>query len=114
MNEQQVCEVRRRRSRTEVEQLVANYEASGLTRVAFCARHGLSLSTFSRHRKRRERQAASSPNPLLAVELSPPRASVAAAGGALAVVVRGGRRIEVSRGFDAGALRQLVRVLEGA
>jgi hypothetical protein len=32
----------------------------------------------------------------------------------LAVVLPSGRRIEVSRGFDAGALEQLVRVLEGA
>jgi hypothetical protein len=114
MNEQQVCEVRRRRSRTEVEQLVASYEASGLTRIEFCVRHGLSLSTFSRHRKRREPQVPSSPNSLLAVELSPPQASVAAASGALVVALRGGRRIEVSCGFDAGALEQLVRVLEGA
>jgi len=32
---------------------------------------------------------------------------------ALAVVLRSGRRIEVGRGFDTGALEQLVRVLEG-
>ena len=31
----------------------------------------------------------------------------------LAVVLRGGRRIEVGRGFDTGALEQLVCVLEG-
>ena len=115
MNEQQVCVVRRRRSRTEVEQLVAQYEASGLSRIEFCAKHELSLSTFSRHRKRRARQVPSPASPLLAVELSaPPQSAVAIASGALAVVLRTGRRIEVSRGFDAGALEQLVRVLEGA
>ena len=114
MNEQQVCEVRRRRSRNEVEELVSKYEASGLSRIEFCTRHGLSLSTFGRHRKRRTRQVPSSPNSLLALELSPPQASVAAASGALVVALRGGRRSEVSRGFDAGALEQLVRVLEGA
>jgi hypothetical protein len=33
---------------------------------------------------------------------------------ALTVLLAGGRRIEVSRGFDAGTLRQLVTVLEQA
>jgi hypothetical protein len=31
----------------------------------------------------------------------------------LVVQLRGGRRVEVGRGFDPGALEQLVRVLEG-
>ncbi|HXJ43189.1 MAG TPA: hypothetical protein VNH18_28170 [Bryobacteraceae bacterium] len=33
---------------------------------------------------------------------------------ALTVLLAGGRRIEVNRGFDAGTLRQLVTVLEQA
>jgi hypothetical protein len=33
---------------------------------------------------------------------------------ALTVLLSGGRRIEVNRGFDAGTLRQLVTVLEQA
>ena len=37
----------------------------------------------------------------------------AGTGSALAVVLRGGRRIEVGRGFDTNSLEQLVRVLEG-
>jgi hypothetical protein len=49
---------------------------------------------------------------LLAVEVSAREASTGP-GSALAVVLRGGRRIEVGRGFDTGALEQLVRVLEG-
>ncbi len=52
------------------------------------------------------------PNTLLAVEVSAREASTGP-GSALAVVLRGGRRIEVGRGFDTGALEQLVRVLEG-
>ena len=40
------------------------------------------------------------------------RDSVAATGSALAVVLRGGWRVEVGRGFDAGTLQQLVHVLE--
>jgi hypothetical protein len=51
---------------------------------------------------------------LLAVEVSGRvPAPLSATSSALAVVLRGGRRIEVGREFDACALEQLVRVLEG-
>jgi transposase-like protein len=114
MNEQLVCEVRRRRSRQEVEQLVAEYETSGLSQNEFCRERGLALSTLGRYRTRRKRQAPAGSNVLLAVEVSGRApASVAGTGSALAVVLRGGRRVEVGRGFDAGTLEQLVHVLEG-
>jgi transposase-like protein len=112
MNEEQVC-VGRRRSRQEVEQVVAEYESSGLSRIEFCRERGLALSTLGRYR-RRERQAPAGSGALLAVEVSGRApAPLGATGSALAVVLRGGRRIEVGRGFDACALEQLVRVLEG-
>jgi hypothetical protein len=111
MNEEQVCVAQRRRSRHEVEQLVAEFESSGLSRIEFCRERGLALSTLGRYR-RRERQAPAGSGALLAVEVSG-RAPLGATIGALAVVLRGGRRIEVGRGFDACALEQLVRVLEG-
>jgi len=47
-----VVKVRRRRSREETEQLVAEYEASGLRQVEFCRKQGLSLATLARYRKR--------------------------------------------------------------
>jgi hypothetical protein len=114
MNEEQVCKVPRRRSRQEVDQLVAEYESSGLSRQEFCRERGVGLSTLDRYRTRRKRQAPSGSNALLAVEVSGRApAPIAGTGGALAVVLPGGRRIEVGRGFDTGALEQLVRVLEG-
>ena len=114
MNEEQVCAVRRRRSRQEVEQVVAEYESSGLSRVEFCRERGVALSTLGRYRSRQQRQASAGSNALLAVEVcGRATAPIAATGSALAVVLRSGRRIEVGRGFDAGALEQLVRVLEG-
>jgi hypothetical protein len=113
MNEEQVCVVQRRRSRLEVEQLVAEYESSGLSRIDFCRERGLALSTLGRYR-RRERQAPSGSSALLAVEVSGRApAGVGATGSGLVVQLRGGRRVEVGRGFDPGALEQLVRVLEG-
>ena len=114
MNEQQVCAVRRRRSRHEVEQLVAEFESSGLSQIEFCRERRLALSTLGRYRSRQQRQASAGSNALLAVEVcGRATAPIAATGSALAVVLRSGRRIEVGRGFDAGALEQLVRVLEG-
>ena len=114
MNEQQVCEVRRRRSRHEVEQLVAEFETSGLNRSEFCRQRGLGLSTLARYRRRREQQSPAGSNRLLAVEVSGRVVGpVAATCSALGVIVRGGRRVEVGRGFDAGTLEQLVHVLEG-
>jgi hypothetical protein len=114
MNEEQVCKVPRRRSRQEVDQLVAEYESSGLSRDEFCRERGVGLSTLDRYRTQRKRQVPAGSNALLAVEVSGRAPGpVAATSSALAVVLRGGRRIEVGCGFDSGALAQLVRVLEG-
>ena len=112
MNEEQVY-VGRRRSRQEVEQVVAEFESCGLSRIEFCRQRALALSTLGRYRKRQQRQAPTGSSALLAVEVSGRAAGpFAATGSMLAVVLRGGRRIEVGRGFDTGALEQLVRVLE--
>jgi transposase-like protein len=114
MNEEQVCAVRRRRSRQEVEQVVAEYESSGLSRIEFCRERGVALSTLGRYRSRQQRQASAGSNALLAVEVcGRVPAPIGATGSTLSVVLRSGRRIEVGRGFDTGALEQLVRVLEG-
>ena|SRR5437660_8019555 len=115
MNEEQVCVVRRRRSRQEVEQVVAEYESSGLSRIEFCRERGVALSTLGRYRSRQQRQAPADNNALLAVEVSGRAPSpIGTTGSVLTVVLRSGRRIEVGRGFDAGALAQLVRLLEVA
>ena len=104
---------RRRRSRAEAEQLVVDYEAGGMSRVEFCQVHGLALSTLARYQRRREpgQEEGAGPSRWLAVELS--GAHPAGVGG-LAVVLTGGRRIEVGRGFDARTLEQLVSLLEPA
>jgi hypothetical protein len=111
----QGVKIKRRRSRAEIKQLVAEYEASGLGRTAFCQQRGLSLSTLARYRRRQEQTGgdASEGKRWLAVEVS---GSAAIAGGekasGLAVVVPGGRRIEVGRGFDADTLKRLLAVVE--
>jgi transposase-like protein len=114
MNGKQAEAARRRRSRAEVEHLVAEYEGSGLGRQAFCKKHGLSLSTLSRHRKRQQLMSgAAVKDQWIAVELSEARQALATrAGNELVVALSSGRRIEVRAGFEAKVLQQLVRVLE--
>lgn len=114
MSEEQVVRVRRRRrSRGEAEQLVDAFEASGLTRREFSQRRGVAVWTLDYYRKRRRMRAseAGSCGPLLAVEVAAGERETEG-GSTLAVVLSRGRRIEVPRGFDAGALERLIGVLE--
>jgi hypothetical protein len=101
---------RRHRSREEADQLAADYEASGLTREAFCQQRDVPLKTLCRYvtRYRHEKVGTMQSPRFLPVEVTAPASS----GSSLAVLLPGGRRIEVSRGFDAGTLRQLLTVLE--
>jgi len=103
---------RRHRSRAEADQLAAEYEAGGLTREAFCQQRDLPLKTLDRYvtRYRKQRAAGAEPQRWVAVEV----AGHNGCGGELSVLLPGGRRIEVRRGFDVGTLRQLVAVLEQA
>lgn len=113
--EQLVRPLRRRRSRAEVDQLIAEYEASGLSRREFCTKHGLTVVTLDRYRKRRRERIESCPDDkrFLRVELCGGKpAGGAGQGNEVAVVLRSGRRIELRRGFDAEVLVQLMQVLE--
>lgn len=96
--------------------LVAEYEASGMSRRAFCSARGLAVATLDLYRKRaREgagRSGGTAPQRLVAVEID--RGSEAPRSSALTVVLSNGRRIEVGGAFDAGLLSELLVVLEGA
>ena len=112
---------RKRRSRAEAERLVHEYEQSGMTRVAFCRQHGLSVAALDKYRQRCRpngiadavRQRRSSV-PLVAVDLVDRVTSTSGLSGesTLFVELDGGRRIGVTAGFDAATLRQLIAVLE--
>ena len=114
MDEQsQTVTVSRRRSRAEAEQLVAEYEASGLSRTEFCRGRGLSLATLGRYRKQQSQGETTPGNRWIAVEVSSTASAPAAASGSgLVVALPGGRRIEVGRGFDTDTLVRLLSVLE--
>jgi hypothetical protein len=103
---------RRHRSRTEADQISAEYEASGLSQAEFCQQRDLALKTLARYLARYRKQSAqgreqSGSQRFIAVEVASPRS-----GSELTVLLSGGLRIEVKRGFDTVALRQLVAALE--
>jgi hypothetical protein len=105
----------KRRTRAEVQQLVAEFVSSGMRRSEFCQSRGLSFSTLDRHLKKRrwKRKSAPADGRLVPVELATrksPAERQASCG--LAVVLSGGRRIEVQRDFDAHTFERLVSVLE--
>lgn len=104
----------RRRSRAAAEQLVGEYESSGLTRQAFCAGRGLSVAALDRYRQQCGHGAASGEGRLVAVEVMPGVSAASNSGSALWVELAKGRRIGVSSGFDAATLRRLLQVLEEA
>lgn len=105
---------RRRRSRSEVATLVAEFEASGLTRQAFCKERGLSVGTLDKYRRRAQKVQSSSNGALLPVEVvwSGRSASDPRGDSVLVVEVRSGHRIEVRRGFDGGTLEHLLKILD--
>ena len=96
---------------------MSEFVNSGMRRSEFCQSHGLSFSTLDRHlRKRRWKRktgSASSDGKLMAVELAigKPLAEQQATCG-LAVVLPGGRRIEVQRDFDVHTFERLMSALE--
>ena len=85
---------RQRRTEAEIRRLVAGYENGTQKRAAYCAEHGLALTTLDYYRRRfRPTEPA-----LVEVDL---RGAVAAAaerpatGGAVAVVLSNRRRLEI-------------------
>lgn len=99
--------IRRYRSRSEAEQLVREFQASGLTRGEFCTRSQVAVNTFNRYMQRygggpRKQQE------LVAVEIVEPGAFRAE----VIVVLARGRRVEVARSFDTATLQQVVAALE--
>src|SRR4051812_13707459 len=119
MNEKQQVSAGRRRTRAEIEQLVAEFVSSGMRRAEFCRGRGVSFGTLDRHLKKqrwkRKSRRASSASRLVPVELAGrklPRQHESSCG--LAVVLSGGRRIEVQRDFDVHTFERLVSALERA
>jgi hypothetical protein len=106
----------KRRTRAEVQQLVAEFVSSGMRRSESCQSRGLSFSTLDRHlkkrRRKRRRKPISSAGRLVRVELAARKSPMQHC--ELAVVLPGGRRIEVHPDFDTSTFDRLVGTLDRA
>ena len=113
INEQAVTG-KMRRTPAEIEQIVREFQGSGLNRTQFCRQRGLTWGVLNRHLRRM--QAASSNgasgNALVAVEVVGQKLDTLQAGSGLALELARGRRITVAAGFDALTLQRMVQVLE--
>jgi hypothetical protein len=117
MSGEQKVSAHKRRTRAEVQELVAEFMSSGMPRSEFCRSRRLSFGTLNRHLKeqrwRKKIRLASSADRLVPVELAAkksPRQHQPIC--SLAVVMSGGRRIEVHPDFDTNTFERLVSVLE--
>src|SRR5216683_7332271 len=115
MSDEQDVVRKGRRTAGEIEQIVSEYESSGLNRSQFCRGHGLTLGILNRYLKRLcvASEGGASGGGLVAVEWAGKKLGGERAGSCgLAVVLRSGREIAVSAGFDSATLQRLVQVLE--
>jgi hypothetical protein len=108
-----------RRSAAEIERLLDDLDASGLSQQAFAERRGIPLSTLTWWRRRRGRSARprklTSPS-LLPVVVTPGGVERDSGpkipGGGFEVELRSGDLLRIPVDFDAAALERLVVVLD--
>ena len=117
MTEPEEVKPRRRRTRQEVQRLVSEFGTSGLSRGEFCRIHGVTLSTLQRGLRRERTKSGEiqrDGKKLVRVKVIGGSGTADREGRcAMAVVLAKGRRIELSRDFDAAQLRRVVEALEG-
>jgi transposase len=85
---------------------IAQWQTSGLSVAAFCARHDLATASFYAWRRTLQRRDAHQA-PFVPVRLADDTAPASA----LEVVLGDGRVVRVAPGFDATTLRQVLAVL---
>jgi hypothetical protein len=103
-----------RLSRAEAGKVVAEYEASGLSREAFCAQRGMGITTLVRYFRWRKEATGAGKTKFVAVQVTRKQRPANTGEGKLTVALSNGRRIEVGSSFDGAMLEQLVRLLERA
>ena len=96
----------RRRSLQEMEQVVEQYRASGLSQIAYCRQTGMVLSTLGRYLRRSKRPERQ----LVRVKVEAPSEP----GTGFVLMLGNGRRIASGWGFGDAELARLIRVAESA
>lgn len=94
----------KRRSAEEIEQLLGQYRASGLTQIEYCQQAGIAVSTLSRHLRRH----GGAGQHLIQVRVEGAREP----GQGFVLVLGNGRRIEAGWRFSDAELARLIRVAE--
>lgn len=105
-----------KRSEQEIERLLNGYKQSGLTRLQYCEREGIAVTTLNYYRQSRKKKQSSSTR-LVTVELTRPehnveRESQQASG--FTLVLTKGRRIESPWSYAEQELARLIRIVEVA
>ena len=98
----------RRRTAEEIQQVVEQYRASGLSQIEFCQQTGIKLSTLGRYVRRDG--CAQQPQQLVRVRVEAP---VEPESG-FVLMLGNGRRIGSGWGFSDAALARLIRIAENA
>ena len=107
----------RRRTRSEIRDIIEAYYASGQTQGDFAMRRGIGVSTLSQWlRRERGQTMAQTPSPerepnLVEVSLSGAEPGRQQQGGDFEIEFAGGERLRMRRGFLAEELRVIVGVL---
>ena len=95
----------KQRSAEEIDQLVEQYRASGLTQLDYCRQSGMVLSTLGRYLRRR----SGGEQRLVRVKVAAPESD-----GGFVLVLGNGRRIASDWAFADAELARLIRVAESA
>ena len=96
--------MRRRRSAEEVERLLEDYRASGMTQIEYCRQADMALSTLGRYLRRRHQRGQRLVR--VSLESAPERDR------GFVLVLGNGRRIESGWKFGDAELARLIRVAE--
>ena len=96
---------------------MAEFVSSGMRRSEFCRSRGLSVGTLDRHLKKRrwrgKRRSVPADGRLVPAELATKESTAEHKPSCgLAVMLSGGRRIEVHLDFDTNTFKRLVSALE--
>ncbi len=97
----------------DAERVLEAWRRSGQTAAAFAREREVSAARLLRWRARLELPAAPAFHPVRVVSRQRSNPIVVARPEPLELELRGGRRIRVPAGFDAGLLEELVRTVEG-
>jgi hypothetical protein len=96
----------------EAERVLEAWRQSGLALSVFARRHGLNRSRLMRWKGVLEGQEPQAALVFHPIRVMGGKNEEVARGESLELILRGGRRVSVRRGFDAEVLEELVRVLE--